>query len=73
MAAFLACRQQAHRSWAAVGLDAFEVQVEFGQSAASLAEGPEVGGFLHCRNARQLFAQIVSKALAVVRGMEEGQ
>ena len=52
-----------------VWLDCFVVQMKLGQGAALLAESPEVGAFLHCRNARQLLAQVVGKALAVVRGM----
>ena len=54
-----------------VGLDGFVVQVKLGQGTASLAERPEVDGVLHCRDTRQLLAQIVGKALAVVRGMED--
>jgi len=40
------------------------VKVKIGQCATRLAEGPEVGSLLHCRNARQLLAEVVGKAAA---------
>jgi len=47
------------------------MQVQVGQAAAGVAEGAEGRRTGHAGNARQLLAQVVGKAAAVVRRMEQ--
>jgi len=49
----------------------FLANVQLTQCATGLAEGPEIGGRLHCRNARKFLDQIVSDAGPVVLRMKQ--
>ena len=51
--------------------NALVVQVQVGQLATSLGEGPEVGGRLYSRYARQFLAQVVGEAFAVVGRVQQ--
>lgn len=53
-----------------IGWDAFVAYVEFGEFAAGLAEGPEVGCLFHTGNTGQFFAQVVGVAFTVIRTVQ---